>query len=217
MTSISVIIIDDHSIVREGIRMILENDDDLKFVGETDNMRDALKIISTEKPDVVLLDLDLGKALSVDSMPEIVRLSPVSKVLVLTGVIDEDLHKRAILEGARGIILKNQAGTTLLKAIKKVHEGEAWIDRALTARLLEDANINFQTNRDEQKKISSLTPRELEVIKLIGEGLVNKEIAKRLFVVEKTIRNHLTVIYSKLEVTSRLELAIYAARHGLDK
>ena len=197
--------------------MIIENDDELKVVGETENMLEALPLISREKPDIVLLDLDLGKVLSLDSIAEIFVASPNSKVLILTGVFDEQLHKRAILEGASGILLKNQAGTTLLKAIKKVHEGEAWVDRTLTSKLLEEAKNGSRLNREEQKKINSLTARECEIIKLIAEGLVNKEIAKRLFVVEKTIRNHLTVVYSKLEVTSRLELAIYAARHSLDK
>ena len=197
--------------------MIIENDNELKVVGETENMPEALTLISREKPDIVLLDLDLGKVLSLDSIAEIFVASPNSKVLILTGVFDEQLHKRAILEGASGILLKNQAGTTLLKAIKKVHEGEAWVDRTLTSKLLEEAKNGSRLNREEQKKINSLTARECEIIKLIAEGLVNKEIAKRLFVVEKTIRNHLTVVYSKLEVTSRLELAIYAARHSLDK
>ena len=217
MANINVIIIDDHSIVREGIRMIIENDNELKVVGETDNMPEAISIISREKPDIVLLDLDLDRVLSLDSISEIFIASENSKVLILTGVIDEELHKRAILNGARGIILKHQAVTVLLKAIKKVHQGEAWIDRALTSRLLDEANKTAHLSREEDKKINLLTQRESEIIKLITEGLVNKEIAKRMNVVEKTVRNHLTIIYSKLEVTSRLELAIYASRHGLDK
>jgi DNA-binding NarL/FixJ family response regulator len=217
MPNISVIIVDDHSIVREGIRMIIDNDEELKVVGETENMQDALTTISLEKPDIVLLDLDLGKELSIDSISDIFAASINSKVLILTGVIDEELHKRAILEGARGIILKNQAGQTLLKAIKKVYQGEAWIDRMLTVKLLDESNKSNQSIREEQKRINSLTARECEIIKLIAEGLVNKEIAQRLFVVDKTIRNHLTVIYSKLGVANRLELAIYAARHELDK
>src|SRR5690349_10695595 len=196
MANISIIIIDDHSIVREGIRMIIENDDELKVVGETDNMPDAISMIGREKPDIVLLDLDLDKVLSLDSIGGIFGASRDSKVLILTGVIDEELHKRAILEGARGIILKHHAGTILLKAIKKVFQGEAWIDRTLTARLLDEANKTAQQNREEEKKINTLTARECEIIKLIAEGLVNKEIANRLSVVEKTIRNHLTVIYS---------------------
>jgi two-component system, NarL family, response regulator DegU len=217
MPTIRVIIIDDHSIVREGIRMIIENDDEMKVVGEAENMRDALNAISRERPDIVLLDLDLGKELSINYISDIFSACADSKVLILTGVIDEELHKRAMLDGARGILLKNQAGPTLLKAIKKVQQGEAWVDRTLTIKLLAEANKTSQFNRNEQKKINMLTLRECEIIKLIAEGLVNKEIAKRLFVAEKTIRNHLTVIYSKLEVSSRLELAIYAARHMLEK
>jgi len=217
MPNISVIIVDDHSIVREGIRMIIENDEELKVVGEAENIPEMLAMIAREKPNVVLLDLDLGKELSINSITDILSASNDSKVLVLTGVMDEELHKRAMLNGACGILLKNQAGTTLLKAIKKVHQGEAWIDRTLTVKLLAEASKNIQSNQTEQKKINTLTAREHEIIKLIAEGLVNKEIAKRLSVVEKTIRNHLTVIYSKLELTSRLELAIYASRHGLDK
>ena len=216
MATISIIIIDDHSIVREGIRMIIENDDDLKVVGEADNMPEALRQVALKKPDIVLLDLDMDKVLSLDSIDEIFSASKDSRILILTGVVDEELHKRAILEGARGIILKQQAGTILLKAIKKVYQGEVWIDRSLTAKLLEEANKIKQQNREAQKKIGTLTAREFEIIKLIAEGLINKEIARRLFVNEKTIRNHLTVIYHKLELTNRVELAIYATHNALD-
>lgn len=196
--------------------MIIENDDDLKVVGEADNMPEALRQVALKKPDIVLLDLDMDKVLSLDSIDEIFSASKDSRILILTGVVDEELHKRAILEGARGIILKQQAGTILLKAIKKVYQGEVWIDRSLTAKLLEEANKIKQQNREAQKKIGTLTAREFEIIKLIAEGLINKEIARRLFVNEKTIRNHLTVIYHKLELTNRVELAIYATHNALD-
>lgn len=215
MDEIRVILIDDHSIVREGLRMIIENDSEIEVVGETENMTDALRLISREKPDVVLLDLDLGKESSLDTMQEIFRESENSRVLVLTGVMDENQHKRAMRKGAQGILLKNRAGGTLLKAIKKVHQGEAWLDRTLTAKLFSDANKDKNLNDEEQAKINSLTIREREIVKLIAEGLVNKEIAARLFIGEKTVRNSLTVIYSKLEVANRLELAIYASQNGL--
>ncbi len=215
MNEIRVILIDDHSIVREGLRMIIENDSEIEVVGETENMTDALRLISREKPDVVLLDLDLGKESSLDTMQEIFRESENSRVLVLTGVLDENQHKRAMRKGAQGILLKNRAGGTLLKAIKKVHQGEAWLDRTLTAKLFCDNNEDKDLDDEEQAKINSLTNREREIVKLIAEGLVNKEIAARLFIGEKTVRNSLTVIYSKLEVANRLELAIYASHHGL--
>jgi DNA-binding NarL/FixJ family response regulator len=215
MSTIRVILVDDHSVVREGISMIIENDAEIQVVGEAENMAEALALTSREKPDVVLLDLNLGHESSLDRMQDILSASEKSRILILTGIIDEEMHKSAMQNGAQGILLKNHAGTTLLNAIKKIYQGEAWVDRTLTAKLLAEANKNKQVKQEEQKKINTLTRREYEIIKLIAEGLVNKEIANRLFVSEKTIRNHLTVIYSKLDVASRLELAIYASRHGL--
>lgn len=215
MEKIRVILVDDHSIVREGLRMVIENDSEIEVAGETENMTDALLLISREKPDVVLLDLDLGKESSLDTMQEIFKISENSRVLILTGVTDESQHKRAIEKGAQGILMKNHAGETLIKAIKRVQQGEAWLDRTLTAKILAEATKNKNLHDEENIKINSLTNREREIIKLIADGLVNKEIAARLFIGEKTVRNSLTVIYSKLEVANRLELAIYASHHGL--
>ncbi|CAN5692276.1 response regulator transcription factor [soil metagenome] len=215
MDTIRVILVDDHSVVREGLRMIIENDSEIEVGGETENMTDALRLIEREKPDVVLLDLDLGKESSLDRMQEIFKANENSRVLILTGVLDENQHKRAMQKGAQGILLKNHAGGTLLKAIKKIHQGEAWIDRTLTAKLLADANNKKNSSDAEQVRINSLTSRERDIVKLIADGLVNKEIAARLFISVKTVRNGLTVIYNKLEVANRLELAIYASHHGL--
>jgi two-component system, NarL family, nitrate/nitrite response regulator NarL len=135
---------------------------------------------------------------------------------MLTGLNDEEANKRAMLGGAHGLLLKTRAAETLLTAVKKVHSGEIWFDRTLTSRVLGDANRKSRDDRLEWQKINSLTAREREIAALIAEGLVNKDIAKRLFIAEKTVRNALTVIYSKLGVTNRLELAIYAAKNGLD-
>jgi two-component system, NarL family, response regulator DegU len=215
MNTIRLILVDDHSIMREGLRMIIENDDEIEVVGEAGNMPEALELIALEKPDLVLLDLDLGRESSLDYMTRIFAAKQDLKVLVLTGVTDESQHKRVIQKGAHGIVLKNHAGDTLLKAIKKVYTGEAWIDRTLTAKIL--SATNRPGDDENQTKIDSLTGREREIVKLIAEGLVNKEIAARLFIGEKTVRNSLTVIYSKLEVSNRLELAVFASHNGLDK
>jgi DNA-binding NarL/FixJ family response regulator len=158
----------------------------------------------------------LGKESAVDSIQEILFASEDSRILVLTGIVDEKLHKSAMQNGAQGIILKNQAGVTLLKAIKRIHQGEIWLDRALTAKLLTEANKKNLLRYEQLKKINTLTVREREIIKLVAEGMVNKEIARRLFVNDKTIRNHLTIIYSKLVLSNRLELAIYASHNELD-
>jgi DNA-binding NarL/FixJ family response regulator len=215
MPPIKVILVDDHSIVREGLRMIIENDDQIIVVGEAANMAEALTLVAREKHDVILLDLDFGTESSLERIHEIIAINEDSRILILTGITDEKQHQRAIQKGAHGILLKNYASQTLLKAIKKVYQGEVWIDRSLTAKLLEEVTKIKNQNSHEQLKISSLTNRELEIIKLIAAGLVNKEIASRLFVGEKTIRNRLTVIYSKLEISNRLELAIYASRNQL--
>lgn len=217
MHPIRVILVDDHAIIRDGLRMIIENDAEVEVVGEASSIKDALDLVASEKPDIILLDLDLGKESSLDFMQEIYDAAENTQILILTGVIDEIKHKRAMQNGARGILLKNQSGTILLKAIKKVHQGEAWVDRTLTAKLLAEKNNCNTLNKETQMKIDSLTKREYEIVELISEGLVNKEIAERLFVGEKTIRNCLTVIYSKLEVSNRLELAIFASRNELIK
>lgn len=220
MDKIRIILVDDHSIVREGLRMIFENDPQIEVAGEADNISDALSLIKNQTPDVILLDLDLGKENSLDFMPEIIRAAKNARILILTGLHDQDIHKRAIQAGASGILLKNEAGTTLLKAVKKIYEGEAWIDRSLTARIIAAASNSSPAkdeDRRERQKIAALTNREREIVKLIAEGLVNREISERLFIGEKTVRNNLSIIYDKLELANRLELAIYAVQHGLDK
>ncbi|HEY0461088.1 MAG TPA: response regulator transcription factor [Pyrinomonadaceae bacterium] len=216
MNTIRVVLVDDHLIVREGIGMIIANDREIDLVGEAENITDTLALVAHEKPDVILLDLNLGKESAVDSIQEILFASEDSRILVLTGIVDEKLHKSAMQNGAQGIILKNQAGVTLLKAIKRIHQGEIWLDRALTAKLLTEANKKNLLRYEQLKKINTLTVREREIIKLVAEGMVNKEIARRLFVNDKTIRNHLTIIYSKLVLSNRLELAIYASHNELD-
>lgn len=220
MDIIRIILVEDHSIVREGLQMIIENDPEIEVVGEADNRKDALALIESQKPDVILLDLDLGAESALDFIPEIINRSENSRILILTGLINQDVHKQAVELGASGILLKNEAGSILLKAVKKVHAGEAWIERTLTAKMIAASKTKPQSKTEdthEQMKIAALTNRERELVKLIAEGLVNKEISERLFLGEKTVRNNLSVIYSKLEVANRLELAIYAARHGLDK
>ncbi len=215
MEKITVILVDDHSIVREGLRMIIENDDQIEVVGESGDMDEAVKIIGRRKPAVVLLDLDLGSETSLDKIDQIFSASEASRVLVLTGVTDQEQHKLAMQKGAQGVLLKNNASRTLLKAIRKIHAGEAWLDRALTARLLAEANDRGGVGGGESSNLDTLTAREREIVDLISEGLTNKEIAARLFIGEKTVRNNLTVIYSKLGVSNRLELAVHAS-HAAD-
>ncbi|CAN5142221.1 response regulator transcription factor [soil metagenome] len=212
---IRVLLVDDHRLVREGIRMVLGNGNCVDVVGEAENIDNALTLIAEMRPDIILLDLEVDKQSSLERLAEIKAASPRSRILFLTGRMDEKTNERALLGGAHGLVLKNSASGTLLMAVKKVHGGEVWFDRKLTSRMLSESGRRDRNTQMEQLKINSLTKRELEVAKLIAAGHVNKNIAKHLFISEKTVRNHLTTIYSKIGVINRLELAIFASKNGL--
>lgn len=212
---IRVVLVDDHSVVREGVRMILENDDDIEVAGETGSLSEAVSLVEATQPDVVLLDLALGSENSIGHIPGILEAQPSARILIFTGVADEELHKRALLKGAHGLLMKDKAGAVLRTAIKKVHAGEAWIDRSLTATVLKAAAHRDASKRLVDERIRSLTTREAEIVSLVAAGCSNKSIADRLRISDKTVRNRLTVIYDKLDLASRLELAIFASSNGL--
>jgi len=165
---------------------------------------------------VIILDLVLGDEDGLSFLPELCQASPTSRVLVLTGVQNPDAHRRAIRRGAMGIVLKEHAADQLLKAIMKVNDGEVWIERSMMGSMIQEFNKPAMVD-PEIAKIESLTDREREVIALIGEGLKNKQVGERLFISETTVTHHLSSVFSKLEVSDRLELIIYAFRHGLAK
>jgi len=154
-----------------------------------------------------------------DLLPELYRITPEARVIVLTGMRDSEAHRRAVRLGAMGLVRKEQASAVLLQAIVKVHAGEVWLERTLVAYVLGEMTRGgpVQPVDPEAVKIASLTPRERELIPLIGEGLKNREIARRLCIVEATVRHHLTSISAKLNVVDRLELVIYVYRHGLSR
>jgi len=212
MEPLTIVIVDDHPIVREGVRMILENDPGMHVIGEAGSVSEACEVVKKTKPDVILLDINLGSESSVEHIGEIRACSVDSKLLVLTGMLDEESNTRAAENGAMGVVLKHQAATTLKNAIRKVNDGEVWFDRAFTARLIGNVAKRNTAEFESNYTMSTLTDREREIVELIVEGLVNKDIAKRLDISEKTVRNHLTVIYSKLGVSSRLELGMYISR-----
>ncbi|HEY0602723.1 MAG TPA: response regulator transcription factor [Herpetosiphonaceae bacterium] len=217
--TVRIVLVDDHTVVRAGLRMLIESRPGLQVVGEAATTNEALTVARESQPDIILLDLDLGGDSGLDILPELFTTAKQSRVLLLTGVRDPEEHHRAVRLGAMGVVLKEKAADDLLKAIEKVYAGEVWLDGALMARVLgrsgpigEVAPVNPETAR-----IGSLTEREREVIALICEGLQNKLIGERLFISETTVRHHLTSIFDKLGVTNRLELVIYAYRHGLAK
>jgi DNA-binding NarL/FixJ family response regulator len=209
-------IVDDHAVIRTGLRMLLEQDQTMKVVGMVGTTAEALEQAIKEQPDIIILDLVLGEEDGLAFLPELREKVPESRVLILTGVQNPDSHRSAIRLGAMGIVLKEHAADLLLKAIRKVYEGEVWIDRSMMGMMIQEFTKPVQAN-PEDSKIAALTLREREVITLVGEGLKNKQIAERLFISETTVTHHLSSVFSKLEVSDRLELIIYAFKHGLAK
>jgi two-component system, NarL family, nitrate/nitrite response regulator NarL len=213
---IRIMIVDDHAVIRAGLRMLIEQDPSMKVIAMVGNSTEAFERAMTDSPDIIILDLVLGEEDGLNLLPVLREKSPKSRVLVLTGVLNPDAHRAAIRKGAMGIVLKEHAADLLLKAIKKVHDGEVWIDRSMMGMMIQELSRPNQTD-PEAAKMGELTSREREVIELVGEGLKNKQIAERLFISETTVTHHLSSVFSKLDVSDRLELIIYAFRHGLAK
>jgi DNA-binding NarL/FixJ family response regulator len=173
--------------------------------------------VEREQPDIILLDLKMNGESGLDFIPDLTKASETARILILTGQSEEELFKQAIYLGAVGLVSKEKPPEVLIKAVKRVHAGEVWLDRTMTASVLGDIARGgpVKETNPEDARIESLTDREREVIVSVGEGLKNKQIAERLFISDVTVRHHLTSIYAKLDVGNRLELIIYAYRYGL--
>jgi DNA-binding NarL/FixJ family response regulator len=210
---IRIVLVDDHDVVRAGLRLVIESTPTMAVVGEAGNGADALATTVSSRPDLVLLDLDLGDENGLDLIPGLLSAAPRLQVLVLTGVRDPEIHRSAVLKGAMGLVLKSRAVSTLIKAIEKVHEGEIWFDRTLLADVLRERVLGTdESAAAETARIASLSVRERDVIRLVLTGMRNREIAQRLSISEATVRHHLTSIFSKLNVADRTELVIFAYR-----
>ena len=215
--TIRVLLLDHHTLTREGMRVLLERQPGLEVVGESGTCEGVMELVEESDPDIILLALNLDGELNTEVIPELIAAGCEPKVIVVTSIEDASIHQLAVQMGAMGVIKKSQPSSVLLKAIEKVHAGEVWIDRMMMANVLSQlSQARAREEEDEDTmRIASLSERELEVVELIGEGLKNKEIAKRLTISETTVRHHLTSVYRKLDLSDRLELAIYAYRHGL--
>jgi len=215
---IRVVIVDDQLIVREGLRMLLDHHPGIKVVAMAGTRSEALEIVARELSDLIILDLELGGYSALSFIPQLREAAKNARILVLTGLRDSETHQKAAELGAMGVVLKEDAADRLLKAIEKVYKGEAWLDRLTLGTLLWQMCSHEKESVDPQKKkISSLTERELQVITLIAEGLKNRQIAARLFISPTTVTHHLSSIYSKLGVSDRLELVVYAFANKLAK
>ena len=212
------LIVDDHLIVREGLRMLIDSQPAMSVIGMASNKTEALDLVKSTTPDLILLDLDLAGEDGLTFLSDLRAAHTKAQVLVLTALTNPDVHRKAVRLGAMGVVLKESAAEVLIKAIKKVHAGEVWLDRSTMGTLLRElAEEDEAEDTSDEARIATLTARERQVISLIAEGLKNKQIAERLFISETTVTHHLSSIFSKLGVSDRLELVIHAYGHNLAK
>ena len=198
--------------------MLIEQHPGTKVVAMASSRAEALEMLNREVIDLIILDMELGGYSTLPFLPQLREAAKTARVLVLTSSRDSETHQKAAQLGAMGVVLKEEAADLLLKAIEKVHGGEAWLDRVTLGNLIWRMSHHDKDALDpRQKRISSLSERERQVIMLIAEGLKNRQIAERLFISPTTVTHHLSSIYSKLGVTDRLELVIYAFANKLAK
>lgn len=213
--STRVFLVDDHKSILWGVQRLIESDDRYEVCGTATTADECIKGVKQTQPNVVLLDLDIGDgdAQGLDMIPEILSHSP-AKIIVFTGVRDHRLHDKAVVQGARGVLTKDESPETLLKAIELVHEGELWLNRHAASRILMEivkSKAEKEDESPEQKKLSSLTAKESTIVKAVTEHSTKslKQVAVLLNISEHTLRNHLATIYDKLQVGSRLELYVF--------
>lgn len=215
---IGVLLVDDHRSVLWGLERLIESERPrMHTVGKVTSASDAVACADRLNPDVILLDIDLGRESGIDVIPELVQKTK-ARVLILTGVRDAALHDKAMLAGASGVIGKEEQPDDILKAIAKVHAGELWLDRVSTGRVFKLAQRGeTEVDDPERRKIATLTARESEIVRAIAEhaGATTKTIADALNISDRTLRNHLSSIYEKLGLSNRLELFVYANKHGV--
>lgn len=208
--AITVLVVDDHAVVREGLRTFLQLQDGLEVVGEAGDGEEAVRQAEQLRPDVILMDLVMPRLDGVGAMQELRRRLPASRVIVLTSFADDDRLLPAIQAGAAGYLLKNVQPQELARAVRAAHAGEALLDPAVAARLVEAI-----AQAPGEPPAERLTPRERQVLELIGRGLSNKRIARELGVAEKTVKTHVGHVLAKLGVADRTQAALYAVRTGL--
>jgi two-component system, NarL family, response regulator LiaR len=207
---IRVLVVDDHAVVREGLRTFLALQEGVEVVGEAGDGEDAVRQAERLRPDVVLMDLVMPKLDGVGAMRELRRRLPASRVIVLTSFADDDRLLPAIQAGAAGYLLKDAQPRELARAVRAAHAGEALLDPVVAARLVEA----IAQERGEEPS-ERLTRRERQVLELIGRGLSNKRIARELGISEKTVKTHVGHVLAKLGVTDRTQAALRAVSTGL--
>jgi len=207
---IRVLLVDDHAVVREGLRAFLELQEGIAIAGEAADGNEAVEAAARLRPDVVLMDLVMPQLDGISAMRLLRERVPDARVIVLTSFLDDDKLLPALRSGAAGYLLKNAAPQEVARAVRAAYAGEALFDPVVAARLVETLAADGA-----EDPLERLTPREREVLVLIGRGFPNKRIARELDVSEKTVKTHVGHVLAKLGVTDRTQAAVFAVRSGL--
>jgi two-component system, NarL family, response regulator DevR len=205
-----VMLVDDHEVVRDGIRALLQAQDDLLVVAEAGSVKDALLQADRTKPDVIVMDVRLADGSGIEATREIRAARPETRVLMLTSFADDEALFASIMAGADGYVLKQIRGGELLRAIRTVGHGQSLLDPAITSAVLDRLRKGKHFMKDE--KLARLTAQEERILGMIADGQTNREIGVALKLAEKTVKNYVSTILSKLEVARRAEAAAYLAR-----
>jgi DNA-binding NarL/FixJ family response regulator len=208
-----ILIVDDHEVVRLGLRSLLDRHPDFEVVAEASNGREAIEKVDTYQPTVVVLDIRLPGMSGVEVCQQITEAHPEIKVIMLTSYAEDEMLFAAIRAGAAGYVLKQIGGDDLVRAIEAVGRGEALLDPSLTQRVFEE--VRKAQREEEASAFSELTNQEMQVLQLVSEGKTNREIAEALYLGEGTVRNYVSNILGKLGVANRAEAAAYAVQHNL--
>ncbi len=216
---IRIVIADDHPIFRDGLRRLLESESDMKVVGEACDGHEAVKLATQIKPDILLLDLAMPHSSGLDALRDLNARGGAAgtvRIILLTAAVEKKQVVEALQLGARGVVMKDSATQLLLKAIHTVMSGEYWVGRDSVSNLVQYLrNLMQSTNEETKQKKFGLTPRELEIVSAVVAGYANKEIAEYFKISEDTVKHHLSNIFDKLGVSTRLELALFAVNQGL--
>jgi two-component system, NarL family, response regulator DevR len=206
---IRVFLLDDHEVVRRGIKELLESEGDIEVVGESGSAQEATRRIPALRPDVAILDGRLPDGTGMEVCRDVRSVDPSIKALILTSYDDDEALFSAIMAGAAGYILKQVRGNDLVETVRRVAAGESTLDPSVTARVLD--RVRNGPPRDQQ--LEALTTQEQKILELIGEGLTNRQIAERMYLAEKTVKNYVSSLLAKLGLTSRTQAAIFATKH----
>lgn len=208
--SLRVMLVDDHEIVRQGLRALLEAEDDIEIVAEADNGPSAVSLASAHQPDVVVMDVRMPGGRGVEACRAIRDERPDAQVIMLTSFSDDEALFNSIMAGAAGFVLKQIRGRDLLDAIRTVGSGKSLLDPDVTQRVLE--RLRKAKFDEKDPRLARLSPQEERILDMIGEGLTNREIAERIHLSDKTVKNYVSTILQKLDVARRAEAASYIAR-----